>query len=287
MRKYYNYSVKKAVTVKNLTTIESLEVESGFSYPEEAHDFYELVYIDRGRLGCRERKGSVILSEGELFIIKPNTAHSYFSVDEAPSAFFIFCFHSTSAALNLINEKICLQTEDKRVFFEMVSEAKCAFAFPFNKKLKPLPSPTFAAQEMVIIKMEQLLVLLLRRALKQSSFIKPVMNSSELETNLASDIIALLRQSVYSRITLDGICAQLFYSKTYLNAIFKKSTGATIMHYYHGLKVEEAKRLLREKVSISEISSRLCFESASYFIKFFKHRVGLTPSAWYSANIGQ
>lgn len=287
MRKYYNYSVKKAVTVKNLTTIESLEVGRGFSYPEEEHDFYELVYIDRGRLGCNHDGNRILLSEGELFLIKPSAAHSYYAVDEAAAAVFIFCFHSTSTALNLINEKIRLQNEDKKIFFDMVSEAKCAFCFPFNRKLKSLPSPAFAAQQMVIIKMEELLILLLRGALSESTFIKPVMNSVELENNLAADIITILKQRIYSKVSLDEICAQLFYSKTYLNGIFKKSTGLTIMHYYHDLKVEEAKRLLREKASISEISSRLCFESVSYFIKFFKHRVGLTPSAWYNAEKNQ
>jgi len=68
MRKYYNYSVKKAVTVKNLTTIESLEATLDFSYPPEEHDFFELVYIDYGRLGCRLGERECVLDSGELYL---------------------------------------------------------------------------------------------------------------------------------------------------------------------------------------------------------------------------
>ena len=48
MKKYFNHQVKKIVTVKNLITIEYLDISRGFSYPEEVHDFHEFAYIDSG-----------------------------------------------------------------------------------------------------------------------------------------------------------------------------------------------------------------------------------------------
>lgn len=287
MRKYYNYSVKKAVTVKNLTTIESLELTRDFYYPEEKHDFYELVYIEKGELKCLISGEALSLSQGELFLIRPDTAHSYIAAGDARSFVYILCFHASSAALDVLSKKIALGKEEKKLFFDMIDEAKNAFCFPFDRKLKPLSTPAFGAQQMVIVKMEELLVLLMRGALSESTFIKPVMNSTELENNLAADIISLLGQNIYSRITLDEICAQLFYSKTYLNGIFKKSTGMTIIQYYHKLKLEEAKKLILEGASTSEVAARLSFESASYFIKFFKHHENTTPSAWYNKRKGR
>jgi AraC-like DNA-binding protein len=85
---------------------------------------------------------------------------------------------------------------------------------------------------------------------------------------------------LYSKITLTEISRQTFYSKTFLNTIFKKNTGASIMQYYTMLKVDEAKRLLREKVSSSEVSAKLKFESPTYFTKVFKKYTNLTPSAY-------
>ena len=44
MKKYLNYQVTKDVVIKDLVTIETLEISLGFSYPEETHDFYEYAY---------------------------------------------------------------------------------------------------------------------------------------------------------------------------------------------------------------------------------------------------
>lgn len=280
MRRYYNYAVKKAVTVKNLTTIESLSVGPDFSYPTEEHSFFELVFIESGRMLCTVDQQNIVLDKGELFIIKPCTEHSYSAIDNTDSSMFILCFHSASSSLSILNTKILLDTDNTVIFSEIIEEAKKAFAFPFDKKIKPLSTPSFGAQQLVIVKLEELLIRLVRNELNVSSFIRPVKNSTELENNLALDVIALLNQRIYSKITLDEISSQLFYSKTYLNSLFKRATGKTIMNYYNALKTAEAKKLLADGKTTSAVSSLLSFESTSYFIKFFKRKVGVTPTAF-------
>jgi AraC-like DNA-binding protein len=72
----------------------------------------------------------------------------------------------------------------------------------------------------------------------------------------------------------------MFYSKTYLNGVFKEIKGVTIMQYYQDLKINEAKKLLTKKESISSVSEKLCFESPQYFSKAFKAKVGKTPTKY-------
>ncbi len=280
MRKYYNFSIKKTVTVKNLTTIESLEVSPSFSYPTEEHDFYELVYVDSGKLLCRLEEEPLLLEQGKLLLISPFHSHSYRALENAPATFFILCFHSASASLGILDKVIALGSEERQLFSKIVNEAKKAFAFPFNRKLIPLASPSFGAVQLVVGRVEELLIKLIRNELKESEFIRPIMNSVELENKLAEDIVSLLKRHVYGRITLDEISADTFYSKTYVNSIFKKCTGFTIIQYYHKLKAEEAKLLLREKATTNEVAAKLGFESATYFIKFFKKHEGMTPTEY-------
>ena len=287
MRRYYNYAVKKAVTVKNLSTIESLTVGPDFSYPTEEHSFFELVFIESGSLLCTLRDTEVLLGAGELLVIKPDTRHSYSATDAAESSVFILCFHSASASLGILDRKITLDNDNTIIFSEIIDEAKKAFAFPFKRKIKPLSDPSFGAQQLVIVKLEEVLIRLVRAELNESSFIRPVKSSIELENNLVFDVISLLNQRVYSKITLDEISAQLFYSKTYLNALFKRSTGKTIMNYYNALKIKEAKKLLTSGKSTSAVASALSFESTSYFIKFFRRSVGVTPTAFKKRTVRQ
>lgn len=280
MKKYYNYLVKKAVTVKNLTTIESLEVSPNFSYPTEEHDFHELVYIDSGELNCTLGDERLLLSQGELLLISPRMSHSYSASENVPASFFILCFHSASAALEILNRSMTLSNEERLLFADIVKEAKRAFEFPFNRKLKPLSAPSFGAQQIVVQKIEELLITLIRIELSESPYIRPVMNSVELENNLVRDIVSILKENLYSNITLDEISSRLFYSKTYLNGIFKKSTGMTVIRYYHRLKIDEAKKMLRESRTTGEVAARLAFESTTYFIKFFKRYENMTPTEY-------
>ena len=46
------------------------------------------------------------------------------------------------------------------------------------------------------------------------------------------------------------------------------------------LKTDEAKRLIRKKISFSEIAERLGFDSLSHFNYIFKHYAGMTPGEY-------
>jgi len=143
-----------------------------------------------------------------------------------------------------------------------------------------LDAPVFGAQQMVESSIEKLLIYLVRRQILKNEDIVFVMNSEELENSLSNDIIKLLKSRVYSNISLDEISQQTFYSKTFLNGIFKKSTGMTIMKYYNMLKIQEAKKLLRDSIPVAAIANQLNFESATYFTKVFKKYTQMTPTEY-------
>ena len=281
MRKYFNYPIKKALVVQNLITIEELDTSSSFSYPPETHDFYEFVYVDSGVIECRLDRETVTIEQGEWFLIPPQNRHYYSAIDGFSASIFIVCFSCNSELLNIFKNKIKLNGRTKQLLSEMVKEAKSAFRFPFNKKLELLDAPLIGANQLVENKIDKLLILLVRNEINENNNnIKLVMNSAELKNNLVRDITSILKKHLYSRITLEEISRQMYYSKTYLNNIFKKNVGFSIMQYYNELKIKEAKKMLRENVSPAAISNKLEFESPSYFTKVFKKHTDMTPSEY-------
>ncbi len=280
MKKYFTHQVKKEVIVKDLITIEALEVGRGFCYPEEIHTFYECAYIDAGTLICRTENEDVVLEQGDFLLLSPQTAHSYRAAEGADASLFILCFGSHSELLSLLGGKIALNKEQKRLVSELLTEAKSAFVFPFNSKLKPLKQPLFGAGQLVETTLEKLLIHLIRARISGNDDIVLVMNSVELENSLCNDIIVMLKEHLYATITLDEVSRQTFYSKTFLNTIFKKNTGMPIMKYFTVLKVQEAKKLLRAGSPIATVAAKLNFESATYFTKVFKKHTGITPTEY-------
>ena len=280
MKKYFNHRIKKAVVVDSLVTIESLDISQSFTYPIETHDFYEFVYIDSGAIICNVGEERLELKQGDFYLIPPEREHSYEAKRNATASIFIVCFRSSAETLSILDKRIALNKETKTIIYDIIKESKNAFTFPFNRKLKLLSTPLFGAQQLVENNIERLLVSLVRNESNSNMNIKFVMNSIELENNLVNDIITLLKASVYERISLDDISRQSYYSKTFLNVIFRKNTDHTIMQYYNLIKIEEAKKLLREGYSPSAVSSKLQFESPTYFTKVFKKYTELTPSEY-------
>lgn len=280
MKKYFSHQIKKEVIVQNLVTIEVLPVSASFSYPEETHDFYEFAYVDAGTILCNIRNETVVLQQGEFFLISPGLSHSYQAFQEQSAVLFIVCFRSRSEYLSVLDHKLSLDKDATRIISEIIHESRNAFVFPFNNKLKLLEAPVFGAQQLVENSIEKLLIYLVRGQLLKNEDIVFVMNSEELEHDLSSDIIKFLKSRVYSNVSLDEISQQTYYSKTFLNSIFKKNTGMSIMKYYNMLKIQEAKKLLRKSVPVAAIANQLNFESATYFTKVFKKYTQMTPTAY-------
>ena len=280
MRKYVNYHVKKVVSVKNLITIEYLVLPADFHYPEECHSFYEIAFVDDGSIYATVGATTNLLKQGDFFLIPPEQPHHYSAVKGNSATLFIACFSCKSDFLDVIHGKSVADKELKRLIADVITEAKSAFQFPFDKKLVLLKNPKFGVAQLIENRIEEILIKLIRARAGEGKEIQFVMNSAEFENGLVNDVVALLKEHLYSSIDLDFIAQKTFYSKTYLNNIFKKIIGYSIIQYYNHLKIKEAKKLLREDVSVSAIADELGFESANYFTKVFKKFTKMTPSQY-------
>ncbi len=83
---------------------------------------------------------------------------------------------------------------------------------------------------------------------------------------------------IHRRITTEQLAAAVGRNRTYLCACFREETGLSVREYITGIKMDEAKRLLRfSKKPLCEIAEHLGYSSQSYFQNVFKKSVGITP----------
>jgi AraC-like DNA-binding protein len=81
--------------------------------------------------------------------------------------------------------------------------------------------------------------------------------------------------------TLEELARELNYSVFHFLRLFKTSTGMTPFEYLTEIKIEKAKRLLREsEYTITEICSMCGFKYQSHFAQAFSKRTGLPPSLY-------
>ncbi|AFC30353.1 AraC family transcriptional regulator [Paenibacillus mucilaginosus 3016] len=80
---------------------------------------------------------------------------------------------------------------------------------------------------------------------------------------------------------LQGLARYCLVHPAHLSRQFKKETGCTLTDYLNGLRIREAKVLLRgDRSAIEEIASRVGFEDPAYFARVFKKQEGVTPSQY-------
>jgi AraC family transcriptional regulator len=78
---------------------------------------------------------------------------------------------------------------------------------------------------------------------------------------------------------LDRLAAQAGLSKFYFNRLFKGALGMSPSRYHITLRMDEARRLLREtKRSVVEIALDIGYSNPSHFAQLFRRETGLSPS---------
>jgi len=88
-----------------------------------------------------------------------------------------------------------------------------------------------------------------------------------------------MAENVAGEITLDRLAAQAGLSKFYFNRLFKSATGMSPSRYHMTLRMDEAKRLLREtKKSVVDVSLDVGYANPSHFAQLFRRETGLSPS---------
>lgn len=102
---------------------------------------------------------------------------------------------------------------------------------------------------------------------------------------IVSKSIHFIRQQTNHAITVAQVAEEVNRSPAYLSRLFKKETGIDPSRYIMKAKIDEAKHLLSyTDLTITEISSALCFSSQSYFQNVFKKFEQVTPRAYRLAS---
>ena len=88
-----------------------------------------------------------------------------------------------------------------------------------------------------------------------------------------------MTENVAEEFNLDRLAARAGLSKFYFNRLFKSATGVSPSRYHMTLRMDKAKRLLREtKESVVSVGLEVGYTNPSHFAQLFRRETGLSPS---------
>jgi len=285
MNTYIKHKIANIINIQKIVTLHYFEFERSFRSKGESHDFWEMIYADKGDLQVKLKNKEFTLFQGECYFHKPNEYHTHYANGVVAPNIFIISFVCNSQSIKIFKgKKIRIPAKLKPIISSIIDEGRKTFDLPFNdpelKELKLKDLSIAGGQQMIRTYLEQLLILLLRHECNTSD--TNVFSSKEtMMEHVAEEMLKKLDSYAYKRISVDKFCKEMKYSKAYLSKIFKHNYSCSISTYMTKVKINEAKKLIREhNHNFSEISDMLMFSNPLYFSRVFKKITGMSPTEY-------
>lgn len=290
--KFTRIPFDRMFNVDKIITLFYMEMSKNFHYDGESHDFWEMVYIDKGQMVCTADKNRFLLKSGEMTFHKPNEYHNLSGDSQTAPNISILTFECKSRAMKQFEGKIFrLSPEEKSILSKLFEEGMATYRLvdekdPLLQSMVTLDSAPYGSSQMVKNLLEIFLIMLSRNTavVSKRSRRSYVIDGVDVPFHV-KEILDYLQENLYSRITVQDVAKKLGKSESTVKQIFAGYRKDGIIHYYNELKIKEAKKLIRQgRYNISQISDLLCFDSPQYFSKCFKQFTKMTPRE-YKASI--
>ncbi len=285
-KRYTKTAIRREIAINALITVHYFEYSRTFRFEGEAHPFWEMLYVDKGEVDVIADDTALRLTHGDILFHKPDEFHSLSANGVVAPNLVVVAFDAEGEAMDRFAGALFKAGEAERnLFAGIIAEARDAFSSPLDDPkttaLTRNDNARFASEQLLSLLLEQLLIRLARReeatpAVRISSSIK-----LRSDHDLVDRIIEYMQAHLYGSLSFADVCRFSAQSATNLKTIFKTVTGVGVMSYYRNLKIEEAKRMLREgDGNITQIADRLGYTSVHYFSRYFKRTTGMTPSEY-------
>lgn len=236
--------------------------DQSFSYNGEKHDFWEIVFVEKGSVIVTEEDRIYILEENQLILHAPMEFHRIRSAPHSSPTVRVMSFEASGS----------LPEELKNGIFTLCEEEANDFRYSFNIArgvYKSLSASGLDFEESAC----RIKAFLLRIA-KNKSGLTEYSSETALAYRKAASYMA---ENVKSNLTVKEIADKNYISQSYLKYLFKKHAGTSPKQYYNHLQIQHAKERLSNGDSISEIAEDMNFSSVNYFFFFYKKHTGATP----------
>jgi AraC-like DNA-binding protein len=239
-----------------------------YTSTDSGHDFWELLYVDRGRLNLFVDGRPVTISQDELAIILPHQAHGV-GPSGAVAPFYVTAHFDTNleALRSLGNTVLKVDEEGRRLLGRMLEE-----------KVRG----GFGSFELARCYLAEFLISA-KRLQSGETFVPRL--ATYFQINIDDQIVKQATNYMASNldkpISLQDVAEAVAVSRSHLEHMFKKHGARSVMSSLQELRIQKAKILLLEStLNVSEIAAECGYSSLHLFSRRFKKLVSICPSEY-------
>lgn len=241
-----------------------------YRFNGEAHNFFEITYVDSGCLDSTVDDMTYTLQTGDLLVYGPGQFHTQQIVKDASCSYLTVVFDmDIDDPSKILNKVFHCSNDMHNVLRKFVKESSSEV--PYSKTL-------------MLAYLQELIVLLIQSdwSLHKDEGLKLGNNAIQhFQDELLEGILEYMNEMICEPITIEEICHKFSISRSSLQSLFKTHLNDSPKNYLINIKLQKSKELIREnKYTISEIAFNLGFSSIHYFSRLFKQHFGMPPSEY-------
>jgi AraC-like DNA-binding protein len=244
-------------SMHNLEIAETTYIDHEF--PRHLHETYVIEVVEKGNVAFECNGKSYLASKESIILIDPGEVHTGRSADGEAVAYR--SFHPTKEWMNWISN------EEHLITFKSVTFENRPIARALTDAHKAFQKNEDSLQA------EGLISFAFSKLLGEQTGTLPSFGAPQ-SIRRAKEYL----EDEYSRsVRLSELAETAGLSLFYFLRAFKKSTGLTPHEYLCNLRVEKARQLLTEGMSIADTAAQTGFYDQSHMHRHFCRILGITP----------
>ena len=268
---YTMYNLDRIINIKSLVSAFQVIYDETFNFKGEMHNFWEIVYVLDGKIGVAADSRIYELTKNQIIFHKPMEFHRLWSEGGTKPHLIIMSFDADGIGMKRFENGIFqMDFEGAQMIKDIITYVHTAFEPWGTTLLKARSTKDEMALQLIATSLEYFLLTVFKKSISKEG----------INTQSAKNyrrIIEVLDSHVDKNLSLDEIAAVCNMSVSNLKKTFKKYSDEGVITYFNKMKIRKSIDLLKQDLSIGEISEMLSFSSPNYFSTVFKKETGQPP----------
>lgn len=269
------HTLKPIIRIPALVTAFEAKYDKSFHFPGETHNFWEMVYVEEGRVGVTANERVHELAVGEIIFHQPMEYHRIWSAGETEPKVIIVSFFADGEQIASLQDGVFRLKGESRRLIELLGEQLRLYR---NEKSDPLFPQKYQEDSFAFQNFTNLLELFLLSVIgnkKEANL--PVNNEA---ATIYKEVVGFMNDNLCKDLSVEDIAFSCHVSPSNLKKIFLRYSACGVHKYFLNLKILRAASLLKNGNSVKQVSESLGFNNQNYFSAVFKRETGYSPRAF-------
>ena len=217
------------VNLKGFHSVYYFEFGKEFSHTPEKHNYWEMVYVDKGKVIAVTDGIGAVLEQGQVIFHEPGELHTHIANKKVSNNMLVVSFSVSGQCMDFIKKKtFTLDKTLKTLLALFISETKNALnVIPSSyddKEPIDFSKELFGASQLMECYFSEFLIRLIRKGTELGEKISSASERYVIAQNSTAELIAEFLEKMCMKILLSMICAKDFVLAAHNFQLYLKVT---------------------------------------------------------------